>query len=70
MECDYMHSAIEKQLGNLEVYSPAGYFEACRSARVNPKPYKVEYLSHNFFLKYSSLKFINSLRPGTLLSQT
>lgn len=63
MECDSMHSAIEKQLRNREVYSPDGYFEPCRSARVNPKPYKVEYLSHNFFLKYSNLKFINSLRP-------
>lgn len=52
MESDSMHSAIEKRLINREVYSPAGYFEACRLAKVNPNPYKVEYLFHNFFVKY------------------
>lgn len=65
MECDSMHATIEKRLKNREVYSPSGYVEACRTARKHPEPYQVQYLYHESFLKYSDLKFISSIRPGT-----
>ncbi|KAJ4447418.1 hypothetical protein ANN_09425 [Periplaneta americana] len=41
--------------------------EACRTARVNPKPYHVESLEHSFFKKYSSLSYITSILPDTKL---
>lgn len=64
MECDSVHSRVENRLKNREIYSPAGYLEACRTARINPVPYFVKYLYHDFFKKYSDLKFVSSIRPG------
>lgn len=49
MECDSMHASIERKLKHREIYSPSGYEEACRAARLNPRPYKVQYLYHDFF---------------------
>lgn len=64
MECDSMHATIERKLRNREVYSPSAYEDACRTARLKPKPYKVQYLYHDFFKKFSTLDFIQSIRPG------
>lgn len=64
MECDSMHSVIERKLRNTEIYTPAGYAALCRSARLKPKPYNVSYLTYDFFKKYSCLSFYNSIRPG------
>ncbi|KAG8334063.1 hypothetical protein J6590_108696 [Homalodisca vitripennis] len=64
MECDSMHSVIERKLRNREIYSPAGYVEVCKTARLNPRPYKVNYLDHTFFRKYNTLQFVSSIRPG------
>lgn len=57
-------SVIERKLRNREIYSPAGYVEVCRTARINPRPYKVIYLDHTFFKKYSNLQYVSSIRPG------
>lgn len=64
MECDSMHSVIERKLRNTEIYTPAGYVSICKSARYKPRPYYVKYLHFDFFKKYSSLSFYNSIRPG------
>lgn len=64
MECDSMHSTIERKLRNQEIYTPAGYLSACKSARRNPKPYLVEYLRHTYFKNYAKLSFFTSIRPG------
>lgn len=40
------------------------YIEACRTARLQPAPYKVQYLQHSYFSKYSDLQFVTSIRPG------
>ncbi|CAH1099616.1 unnamed protein product [Psylliodes chrysocephalus] len=64
MECDSMHSTIERKLRNQEIYTPAGYLSACKSARRHPKPYSVEYLRHTYFKDYSKLSFFTSIRPG------
>lgn len=63
MECDSMHSAIERKLRNREIYSPACYVSACKEAC--KQPYKVKYLRHNFFQDFSKLRFYNSIRPGS-----
>lgn len=64
MECDSMHACIERSLKNREIYSPAGYFEVCRMARVEGKPYEVEFLDFKFFKNYSALNYMKSIRPG------
>lgn len=66
MECDSMHSMIEKRLRNQDIYSPSGYLDACKHARRNPRPYIVKRLHHNFFRNYSKApcSFYKSLRPG------
>lgn len=64
MECDSMHSVIERKLRNTEIYTPAGYVHVCKTARIKPRPYNVTHLSFDFFKKYSSLTFYNSIRPG------
>lgn len=64
MECDSMHSVIERKIRNTEIYTPAGYAALCKSARLKPKPYTVTYLTHEFFKQFSCLSFYNSIRPG------
>lgn len=64
MECDSMHSTIERKIRNREIYSPAGYIAACKSARLHPRPYHVEYLTHRYFKNFSGLKYHTSIRPG------
>ena len=64
MECDSMHSTIERKIRNKEIYSPAGYIAACKTARLNPRPYQVEYLHHRYFKNFSALKYHSFIRPG------
>lgn len=68
MECDSMHSTIERRLRNQDIYTPSGYIDACKHARVKPEPYHVQYLHYDFFRNYSqtvSCSFYKSLRPGS-----
>lgn len=63
MEVDNMHSCIEKKVRNRVINVPADYVHACRIAR-REKPYKVKYLTFDFFKKYDEVKFYKSIRPG------
>ncbi|CAH1118118.1 unnamed protein product [Phaedon cochleariae] len=64
MECDSMHSAIEKRLRNQEIYTPAGFLSACKKARTSPKPYSVEHLLHTDLRDFSKLKYFTTIRLG------
>lgn len=64
MECDSMHSSIERKLKNRTINVPADYVSLCKLARKNPKPYFVKYLDHTFFKDYSKVNLIKSIRPG------
>ncbi|KAB0802803.1 hypothetical protein PPYR_04989 [Photinus pyralis] len=64
MECDSMHSTIERKLRRRTINVPADYVSLCKLARKNPKPYHVSYLDHTFFKDYSKLNLIKSIRPG------
>ena len=55
MECDSMHSTIERRLANCEINVPADYTQIFSSARISPTPYRVNYLDHTFFKDYSRL---------------
>ncbi|KAK5647883.1 hypothetical protein RI129_002775 [Pyrocoelia pectoralis] len=40
MECDSVHSTIERKLRNKEIHLPSDYSTITREARTNPKPYE------------------------------
>ncbi|OWF39290.1 hypothetical protein KP79_PYT25194 [Mizuhopecten yessoensis] len=63
MECDSIHSTIERSLRDKAIYSPSNYVEAIESAR-QVNPYKVKYLDHSFFVNYSEVQYYSSIRPG------
>lgn len=64
MECDSMHSTIERKLRKRIINVPADYVQVCQTARESPRPYHVEYLDYTFFRNFEKLKFIPSIRPG------
>ena len=64
MECDSVHSVIERRLRNQEIYVPAEYVALIKSARSKPNPYEVKYLNHTFFQDFTNLRLCRSIRPG------
>lgn len=63
MECDSVHSTIEKSLRKKEIYVPQQYVDCIREARKSNK-YKVKYVSHEFFKDYGRSLYYTSIRPG------
>ncbi|VEN44991.1 unnamed protein product [Callosobruchus maculatus] len=65
MECDSVHSTIEKAKKNRKIQSPSNYVDIIRQARKRLKqPYKVKYVDFDFFKCYDEIKYISSIRPG------
>ncbi|CAG4985226.1 unnamed protein product [Parnassius apollo] len=64
MEVDSIHACIERKMKAKVINPPAEYLGVCKEARVNPKPYNVHYLTHEYFNSYSDLAFFKSIRPG------
>lgn len=64
MECDSMHSAIERKISGRVINVPADYVNLLKTARINPRPYEVQYLNHTYFKNFSEINFVNSIRPG------
>lgn len=60
-----MNSVIQWKLRSREINIPADYVDICRTARMNPSPYKEVYLDYTYFRSFDGLKFYNS-RPGAL----
>ena len=54
MECDSVHTTIEKSIKNRNIYVPADYAGFAANAKCS-SPYTVKYLSANFFF----LAFLN-----------
>lgn len=63
MECDSMHSCIERRLPEM-IYTPRDLVVAMECARRNPRPYVVNKLKYEDFLKARS-PVVQSVRPGT-----
>lgn len=64
MECDCMHSVIEKALRHKKINVPADYAYIAKIA-CKKSPYDVTYLYHDFFKDIEhTLKFYKSIRPG------
>lgn len=64
MECDSMHSTIERKISGRVINVPADYVNLLKTARKNPRPYDVQYLNHAYFKNFSKINFFNSIRPG------
>lgn len=66
MECDSVHSCIERKLKRREISLPSDYVKATREARSKPMPYEVVVTNHDFFKDYSSIDCLrySSIRPG------
>lgn len=64
MECDSVHSVIERSLRHREICVPAEYAAVIRGARSKPRPYEVRYVSHAFFKDFSQVNLYKSMRPG------
>ena len=65
MECDSVHSVIERKLRNRDVHVPAEYAAVIRGARSSPKPYELKYVDYSFFQDFSKVKICKSIRPGS-----
>ncbi|CAH1155702.1 unnamed protein product [Phaedon cochleariae] len=63
MEVDGAHSLIERKLKNQVINLPSDYIRFCESAR-QTKPFKVHYLSNEYFLNFSAITYYNTIRPG------
>lgn len=64
MECDSVHSTIERRMKNRDIYSPSNYAEIIKEARQKKSQYQVKYINHQFFQDYSQIKYYSSIRPG------
>lgn len=65
MECDSVHSAIERKLTNREIHLPCDYVSATREARAS-NPYEVIQIDYNFVKNYAdtSTWLYKTIRPG------
>jgi len=64
MEVDSVHSTIERALKGKPVYCPADYVRYIGCVRQVPHPYVVHYLDYSFFLDFSNICSLKSIRPG------
>lgn len=64
MECDSMHSSIERKISGRVINVPADYVYYAKTARKTPKPYEVQYIQHSYFKDFSKLNYVGSIRPG------
>lgn len=66
MECDAVHSLIERNLKNREITLPYDYITKTREARQKPTTLIAEILTHEIFKNYNNkdLMRYRSIRPG------
>ncbi len=62
MECDSMHSTIERKIVT-DIFTPRDYMLILQTARIRPFPYKVKQMKYSDFMKMSGSSFV-SIRPG------
>lgn len=55
MECDSVHSAIERKLKNREIHLPSDYIRVTKEARIHPFPYETVDVDHSFVKKLCKL---------------
>lgn len=65
MECDSIHSLIERKIRKKDAYIPQQFIEYTKAARIHPMPLKAELLDHKFFKNYDKNLYCDSIRPGS-----
>lgn len=55
MECDFIHSKIEKKSKHVPVYTPEGWAQVIRYSRRNPTPFAVSTLVFDDFYDFKKL---------------
>lgn len=63
MECDSMHTCIERAIKNKDIDIPSGYASIFEIAR-HKNPYNVKFLMHNFFKKFQKIGGYLTIRLG------
>lgn len=61
MECDSVHSVIEKKLRGRDIHVPAEYVAVIKGARSRPGPYNVKYVDHTFFKDFNKVNLCKSI---------
>lgn len=66
MECDSVHSLIERKLKNREIMLPHDYVRKTQEARQKPFPLTAKYMTHDQFRNYDDKELMRyrSIRPG------
>nr|XP_022900236.1 uncharacterized protein LOC111413475 [Onthophagus taurus]XP_022905178.1 uncharacterized protein LOC111417195 [Onthophagus taurus]XP_022907172.1 uncharacterized protein LOC111418744 [Onthophagus taurus] len=66
MECDSVHSCIERKLKGRDIHLPSDYLRITKEARMKPFPYEVKCMQYFNFKDYSIKKYQRyaSIRPG------
>jgi len=66
MECDSVHSVIERKKKNRDIFVPVQYVQLIQDARTK-SPYKVCYIDHTFFkrLQHNPRVCLNQARSQT-----
>ncbi|KAF0747612.1 Uncharacterized protein FWK35_00022600 [Aphis craccivora] len=57
MECDSVHSTIERQYKNVYVYLPRQFVVHSITARKLPIPYRAKLVNYSFFKNYSQKRY-------------
>lgn len=66
MECDAVHSLIERKIKKRPISLPSDYVQLTIEARTKPCPLEARYITHDYFKNYAKREtFIyESIRPG------
>lgn len=65
MECDSVHSVIERKLKNTDIHLPSDYIKITKTARSKPFPYEIKDCDISFFFNYqNNVNRYDSIRPG------
>ena len=65
MECDSVHSNIERSLKNTNINLPTDYIQLIQSARKSsPGKYGVKYLDYTFFKNFKDACSIKTIKPS------
>lgn len=64
MECDSIHSKIEKKAKHVPVYTPEGWDQLIRDSRQNPKPFNVKRMLFDDFYDFSA--FSQTIMPKNI----
>jgi len=64
MECDSVHSFIERQSKGEDIFLPYDFVKIIKKSRKYPKLLDVELLTSEYFLNFKDNQIYRSIRPG------